>query len=508
MSTSSAAAANTMYRFADGSREPCEMLSPIEGFGRVHVETLSEALRPLLQIVPRIKTYYGVIQDSVTTVSDGLTWDESASIALYTMEWTPFREAVYYLLNTNLRDKNRGALKPWFPYLKLLITALQRIPRPEGRMEVYRGLCFETLNDKNHYKIDEEIIWWGFSSCSTDRLIAQKGQFVGEEGLRTLFVINCFNGIDIQNHSHFKREKEVLLLPATTVKVTKIEENADGLCIIHLKEIPSLPGLLEKIQTPVQKNPKINQFIKRLLGTSTRQDSVNDEDVRDERRTRSDSRSKVQKSLNRYAPNTPVTLTGKLYGDKTMDIVVQDLITTKQCSTLILRENNLTHIGAQIIAPALSMNQTLLELYIVESAIGVDGVKVIAEALANATNTNLKKLSLNSVGFQDEGLRHLATMLKKNKTLSELHLPQNKIGDIGFQDLVDVLTENNETLRVLSLEWNYFGSTESFQALNNLLRINKKLTLVNVESNKWSSTAIEQLRITAKRKENFRLLIS
>ena len=58
-----------------------------------------------------------------------------AAIALYTMEWTPFYESIYHLLNTNLRDENRDALKPWFLYLKLLITALQRLPRPEGRIE-------------------------------------------------------------------------------------------------------------------------------------------------------------------------------------------------------------------------------------------------------------------------------------------------------------------------------------------------------------------------------------
>lgn len=508
MSTITDTAANTMYRFADGFREPCEMLSPIEGFGRVHVETLAEAIKTLLQIVPRIKTYFNVIQDSVTTVSDGLTWDESASIALYTMEWSPFRESVYYLLNTNLRDKNRAALKPWFPYLKLLITALQRLPHSDKRMEIYRGVHFETSNDQNRYKIGEEIIWWGFSSCSADRVIAQKDQFVGENGLRTLLIIDCFKGIDIKNHSHYKREKEVLLLPATTVKVIKKEEDADGLCLIYLEEIPSLPGLLENIPTPGQKRSLKTQVVKLLRGKSVRQDSLPNENGREERRPRSDNRSEVQASLNRYKPNTPATLTGKLFGDQAMELVVQELVVAKRCSTLILRENNLTHIGAQIIAPTLSTNQTLVELYIVESKIGVDGVKAIAEALANATNTNLKKLSLNSVGFQDEGLRHIATMLKKNKTLSELHLPQNKIGDVGFQDLITVLTENNETLRVLSLEWNRFGSTESFQTLNYLLRTNKNLTSVNVESNKWSSTAIGQLRITAERKENLRLLIS
>ena len=502
-------AANTNHRFGDVAREPCAMRSPIEGLARIDVKTLPESLRPLLKIVPRINTYLGCIKDSITNVDDGLTFDESAAIALYTMEWTPYYESMYYILNTNLRDENRDALKPWLRYLRLLITALDRLPRPEGRVEIYRGVNFETVEDRDRYRVGDEIIWWGFSSCSLDRSTAANTKFTGETGLRTLLIIDSFSGIDIGNHSFFKRERESLLLPATTVKVIKREEESTGLFLIYLKEIPSRPGLLERIPTSTEKKTFFRTVVKRIAGSTHHDPSRSSAGPRtNEPRTRPDHRSELLQTLAHYKVGVPATLTGKMFGDAAMETIVEQLVIGKKCSTLILRENNLTHIGAQLIASNLSTNQTLLELYIVESKIGAEGVKAIAEALAHATHTNLKKLSLVAADCQDEGLRHIARMLETNKTLSELSLTQNKIGDLGFQDLMTVLAEKNRTLRVLSLEWNLFGTTESFQALNNMLRTNKMLSSLNVESCKWSSVAIKQLRITANHKKNFQFSIS
>ena len=339
-------------------------------------------------------------------------------------------------------------------------------------------------------------------------MIAERDQFVGEGGLRTLLIIDSFSGVDIKKHSHFKKEKEILLLPATTVKVVKREEDPTGLFLIYLEEIPSPPGLLEKIPISEGKRNLFQRMVKQIIAPPIRPSASAAAPTANESRTRPDHRSELLQALGFYKPGTPATLTGKLFGDAAMETIVEILVIGKKCSTLILRENNLTHIGAQVLAKTLSTNQTLLELYIVENKIGVEGVRAIAEALANPINTNLKKLSLVSAGFQDEGLRHIARMLETNKTLSELCLPQNKIGDVGFQDLMSVLTEHNRTLRVLSLEWNQFGSTESFSALNHMLRTNTTLSSLNVESCKWSNVGIRQLRITAKNKNNFQLSIS
>lgn len=53
-----------------------------------------------------------------------LTRDMAAAIYLYTMDSNFYRQ-----LNKLLRAEDRTALKPFFPYLRLLLTGLRRLPK-------------------------------------------------------------------------------------------------------------------------------------------------------------------------------------------------------------------------------------------------------------------------------------------------------------------------------------------------------------------------------------------
>ncbi len=128
---------NTTHRSADVVGEPCIMLTPIEGFSKQPLVTLEEASEPLTNIVPRIATYAHIAKARATNPANGLSVDESASIALYTMEWEPYTESLYYILNDSLRTEDRQILKPWFLYLKLLFTTLSRLPSIS--LNVYHG---------------------------------------------------------------------------------------------------------------------------------------------------------------------------------------------------------------------------------------------------------------------------------------------------------------------------------------------------------------------------------
>ncbi|CAF4350653.1 unnamed protein product, partial [Rotaria sordida] len=85
--------------------------------------TLEEATEPLKNIVPCISTHAHTAKERAKNPADDLSVDESASIALYTMEWEPHTNSLYYILNSTLRNEDRNKLKPWFLYLKLIITA-------------------------------------------------------------------------------------------------------------------------------------------------------------------------------------------------------------------------------------------------------------------------------------------------------------------------------------------------------------------------------------------------
>jgi hypothetical protein len=57
----------------------------------------------------------------------GLTRDEAAAILVYTAGCGVYRE-----LNKALRNETFEIIEPWFPYLKLLHTALNKLPSVKG----------------------------------------------------------------------------------------------------------------------------------------------------------------------------------------------------------------------------------------------------------------------------------------------------------------------------------------------------------------------------------------
>ena len=114
------------------SDEPKQTLQPITGYIYEPILPLEEACEPLQSIVPRLQANIWVAKQNSKNPADGLTEDESAAIRLYTMEWDTHpdepRGSLYAHLNRTLKSVDRGKLRPWFRYLKLLLTALAKLP--------------------------------------------------------------------------------------------------------------------------------------------------------------------------------------------------------------------------------------------------------------------------------------------------------------------------------------------------------------------------------------------
>ncbi|CAF1013910.1 unnamed protein product [Adineta steineri] len=228
-------------RVSDIANEPQKMFMPIEGYEEMPIVPLEEAVAPLLSILPKIQTYTYVAKQRCESVSpDGLTQDESASVILYSMEWEPHEKCLYFALNTALRTEDRRKLKPWFLYLKLVLTALEKLP--STRCTVFRGV---NLDLANQYTEGKTFVWWGFSSCTTSMRVLENEQFLGKTGERTLFTIECDSGKDISGHSYFQSEKEVLLLAARQFTVVSCLRPAPGLYMVHLREIKPPITLLQ-----------------------------------------------------------------------------------------------------------------------------------------------------------------------------------------------------------------------------------------------------------------------
>ena len=85
-----------------------------------------------------------------------LSQDEIAAIHLYTQE-TP----LYRVLNDRLRSEKRELLVPFFPYLKLLLRAMYKLP--VIKCPVYRGV---TKDLSKNFVSGESYIWWGLTSTA------------------------------------------------------------------------------------------------------------------------------------------------------------------------------------------------------------------------------------------------------------------------------------------------------------------------------------------------------
>ncbi|CAF1376475.1 unnamed protein product, partial [Rotaria sordida] len=173
--------------------------------------------------------------------SDDLTIDESAAIRLYTVEWEQPHRSLYSLLNQTLKGGNREELRPYSKYLKLLLTALVKIPCVPP-LTIWRGV---TRNLSAKFPPGTEVTWWSFSSCTTSLTVLENNMYLGTTGVRTLFSVEAINGRKVRDHSHFVTEDEILLLPGTHMIVQSQLSPAPDLHFIHLKQVIPKQTLLE-----------------------------------------------------------------------------------------------------------------------------------------------------------------------------------------------------------------------------------------------------------------------
>src|SRR4051812_12475752 len=101
-------------RVADFAAEPRRMLMPIQGYEKKPLVSLEKAIEPIVEYVPDVKRMAYIAKERCNKPpADNLSLDESASLMLYSMEWKPHEECLYYVLNSTLRSEDRNKLIPW-----------------------------------------------------------------------------------------------------------------------------------------------------------------------------------------------------------------------------------------------------------------------------------------------------------------------------------------------------------------------------------------------------------
>nr|XP_014342010.1 PREDICTED: leucine-rich repeat-containing protein 34 [Latimeria chalumnae] len=173
--------------------------------------------------------------------------------------------------------------------------------------------------------------------------------------------------------------------------------------------------------------------------------------------------------------------------------------------------NDITTIGAEVIAKALHWNQTLKQLRMNGNKIGNKGGMYFAAmlqvnssleeldlgdcdlgtqsvvALSTVLNNNVAIKSINLsrpllFSQQEETTVHLAKMLKVNKHLEELHLEKHDMKEFGAERLSETLVENF-TLRYLDLSCNRI-TRDGTKCLAQLLKHNTSLEILDLSANR------------------------
>jgi hypothetical protein len=456
-------------RCSDIVEEPQLMLLPIEGHEKVPLVSLEESVLPLVQILPDILRKAFVAKENSQNPGDGLSIDESASIRLYSMEWEPHSECLYFALNKTLRAKDRQKLKPWFLFLRLILTALNRLPSKS--CHVYRGV---QINLSEKYLFGTKFVWWAFSSCTTNINILQSEQFLGTTAERTLFTFDCLSGKDIRSHSYYGNEDEILLLPARQFIVKGCLNQGHGLHVIQLEEIQPPFPLIELVS--LEKSLPLEHVTDSFELSST---------------------SKLQEVIQQYQIGSRMNLSYLYLTDQHMDIVIQQGIIEKKCAQLQLSNNQITSEGLNILASELNNNTTMEELTISNNRICDASMIYLSQSLT--INSTLKILGLGSNNITDNGIEHLAQMLRTNHTLTILALNNNQIGDRGVQLLANVLTTRNKTLQILNLSSNKLITTSSLNPLLDIIECNQSLNelyLLGCSLSSSDKTKIQQVTET------------
>jgi hypothetical protein len=217
-------------------------LGPIVEYAKEPLLPLVKACAPLTSIIHNLWFYVQLaLHETLEEPSDGLTIDESASIRLYTIEWQRPHRSLYSMLNYTLKTTDRNDLRPYFKYLKLLLTALAKLPCIPPQT-VWRGVPKDLTAD---FLPGTVVTWWAFSSCTTTMNVLNNNMYLGDTGSRTLFSVEAINGRTIHAHSNFVNEHETLLLPGTRMIVQSRLNPAPDLHIIHLKQLIPKETLLE-----------------------------------------------------------------------------------------------------------------------------------------------------------------------------------------------------------------------------------------------------------------------
>lgn len=102
-------------------------------------------------------------------------------------------------------------------------------------------------------------------------------------------------------------------------------------------------------------------------------------------------------------------------------------------------------------------------------------------ATSFAMNTNVKSIILNSCGIDDEFVINFASSLKRNNTISKIHLEGNEISGVGITALFSALAENSSVEELRLHKQSKTMNTSEEHTLADILRPNTTVTKLGID---------------------------
>ncbi|CAF1420416.1 unnamed protein product [Adineta ricciae] len=214
--------------YDDVANEYLQVENGVDGFLNSPLVSFDDAILPMVKHIENLDIAVHRAKQNWNKTSSRLNADECQAIYLYTIEMQT--DSVYTIINRYLRANDTFPARPWFPYMKLLYTALEKLPSHVG--SVWRGV---NRDIRVNYKRGAIISWWAFTSCTAKLAVIK--DFLADKGKSTIFMIECLNGKNISKYSSISREDEILLQPGIKLEVVDNALDLSGLRIVHLREI-------------------------------------------------------------------------------------------------------------------------------------------------------------------------------------------------------------------------------------------------------------------------------
>lgn len=164
----------------------------------------------------------------------GLTRDQSAAIYIRSMHW-PGKTLNDLLEETWESAKDPSTMRCWFPYLKLLISALEQFPDVEG--EIWQGIEFDATRDEKFKKKPPNL----FTSLGlgAPSIGAVKRHLRKNDNTKRIILIG-YKGVeakDITEYIENSDQPTTCLLPGLKIDVIQMpdeKQEKQGVCIFHL----------------------------------------------------------------------------------------------------------------------------------------------------------------------------------------------------------------------------------------------------------------------------------